>query len=445
MRGLLSAMTKLCVADCYTKLLQVQRDLKNKNGPTKANLADELEPIIAYLKERLPKNNGNLLPPPDTMPDELDISEPKATPKRAEAQEAARPRIYPRLSDLHDEPTVNNLQDHNEPEKQHEELFASSSYRHEINRKDRFVTEVKKCRKAIVNKQSIAIVDSHPNWITLHKHAPEVGIIQVGGLCFPSAAAGLDSLGESGLSFPHAKRVLIALGSNDIAHASSAHHDISNYGDSWLPYFSCEITKRFPNATIKFLLPFSSKTVPQHYIDMLQQQLIKTFPKYETLQSPFYTPNDFGDHMHLNSQARNNYTTFLAKILTNGNLRNIASRETSIHQRKPIPLLNMAFDTRTHEIHRNSNPTQYHAHDYNGTHAQVTNNNTFDLRGQPNRQGVQCFPNISFPPAPIPRAPMKTYAQAVAHGTNTANPAQHILNQLTALLPKLIDVINYYQ
>ena len=77
----MSAMTKLCVADCYTKLMQVQRDLRNKNGPTKANLADELEPIIAYLKERLPKNNANLLPPPEPYQMNWISRNPKQLPR----------------------------------------------------------------------------------------------------------------------------------------------------------------------------------------------------------------------------------------------------------------------------------------------------------------------------------------------------------------------------
>ena len=90
------------------------------------------------------------------------------------------------------------------------------------------------------NRQTIALIDNHPKWQTLHKCAPIIrveGIIRVGELCYPSATAGLGDLNKLGSSFPDTKSIVTALERSDIAHARSTRHDLSAYSSSRLPYF----------------------------------------------------------------------------------------------------------------------------------------------------------------------------------------------------------------
>ena len=267
-----------------------------------------------------------------------------------------------------------------------------------------------KCsQKVISSRQVIAIVDSHPYWQTLHQFAPNTGIIQVGGLCLPSAAVGLRDMVEANFSFPNVTRLLIALGSNDIAHARYAHHDLHSYGNTWLPYLREAISKLFPKATLKFLLPFCSSVIPQSSIDILQQEMTKVFQNKEILQSPFYAACDFEDGMHLNPSARNHFTTFIAKLLTDGKMSSTSNQRNNRNRVNTIPLMNMKLNMATVP------------------------------RISPNS------PNIPYlPPNPI-TTQHRTYAQ-VAATTNTGTNSPHeILTQLTSLLPKPINVINKYQ
>ncbi len=422
-------MAETSIAQCIQKLLKLQKDLRlSKNGPTKAAVANGMDSIIACLKNYSSKsqekpedlNNRNEESPPllkKSSPkpapaadiDKIYPQLPESKPTRGGPENlspAVSPRknlvtrIYPRLSNVHTlEPSAEG-DNQSTQAKQCHKLFSSNSYKHEINRKERLISVVKKSNKIISSREVVAIVDSHPNWQLLHKYAPNTAIIQVGGLCFPSAAAGIDSLAAAGLSFPSTKQIITALGCNDIAHAHNAHHNLSAYSESWLPYFSSSIKKLFPNATIKFVLPFSSKTIPQHTIDTLQRQLTETFPGHEILHSPYYTPYDFHDHIHLNSLAQQGYTTFLAKVITNGKLCNTSVKECVIHQPRAVPLMKLNLH-RPQKVRNIDTPTY---------HPQINN---------------------------------RTYAQVVANNTTTSS-THEILHQLTCLLPKLINVISNY-
>ncbi len=442
-------MANLGLADCCAKLLKLQEDLRQKNGQKKAAVADELEPVITSLKDLIQKDNSRdemknsstLLSSPEPATKKAHNLQTEPTPVKDERPD----RIYPRLSDIHAEPLPENCINQEEESTPSPELFSSNTYKHELDRKDRLVSVVKKCRKTLLNRQTIALVDSHPNWQTLHKHAPSIGIIQVGGLCYPSAAAGLNELNKLGFCFPNAKSIVIALGCNDIAHARSARHDLSTYSSSWLPRFCSEIKKLLPNATMKFLLPFAGRTVPQHSIDKLQEQLKKTFPQHPTLQSPFYAPSDFEDHIHLCNPARNNYTTFLAKILTNGNLQNTSVNQGNPRQQQKTPLMTMNFNTARQQHHLDTYNSQHYRNNQNSTYAQVAANSSTDSRSQPNLRNATHLSNMAYPLAQIPPTPGRTYAQVVAHNSDTAISTHEIINQLTSLLPKLISVISNYQ
>ncbi len=135
-------------------------------------------------------------------------------------------------------------------------LLSSDSYNHKVSRNERLVNELKRSFKTDSSRETIALVDSNLNWKTLHEFAPRTGIIQVGGLCMPTAAAGLNEISEAQLVFPKATRILLAVGSNELAHSRFAHHDLHACSSIWLPYLSRTLSKVFPNASFKFLMPF---------------------------------------------------------------------------------------------------------------------------------------------------------------------------------------------
>ena len=342
-------------------------------------------------------------------------------------------RIYPRLSDISELESVDERQPEETSPNVDPELFSSSSYKHEISRKERLVNEFKRAFKIISNRQTLALVDSHPNWKTLQECAPNTGIVKVGGLCLPTTAAGLNELREAQCIFPKVTRVLLAIGSNDIAHARCAHHDLHAYSSTWLPYLSKTLSKVFPNATFKFLLPFSSKAVPQSCIDILQQQLAKLFQNKDILQSPFYATNDFDDALHLNPSTRSQFTKFIAKVLTDGKLQGSSLQVNRQQRNKIISLMNI-------KLNMPSNPS-YSSY----VPSQVLASRSHDMLIQPNIQAPPNLPNIPYlAPHSIP-SQHRTYAQVAATANTGTNSPHEILSQLTSLLPKLLNVISKYQ
>ncbi len=459
-------MTESSAGDCYRTLVQIQKDLRLRNGPTKASVADNLESIISFLKNLTnePSNpNSKIFQSPSTRtPNETDLKTPGAsestkvpTPSSSLSPQSPQPlypqlpeipqtpqerspiaqkpnRIYPRLSDVTEFRSQEvDKQQKTDSSTQHK-LFSSGSYRHEIARKERLVNEIKRSLNVLSNRQTVAVVDSHPHWKTLHEHSPNTGIVQVGGLCFPSAAAGFNELVESQLTFPKVTRILIALGSNDIAHARSAHHDLHSYADTWLTYLSRTLSKLFPNASLKFLLPFTSRAVPQPSIDILQQQVVKAFRGKGILQSPFYAASDFSDAMHLNPTARNQLTIFIAKILTNGKLRSTSIQRNSLQMQNATPLMSMRLNVPSYPTHPSYLPSQ------------VAPSGNYDIPTRPNIPTPANLPRIHYSPPPSISTPHRTYAQVAANTNNDTNSPQEILSQLTSLLPKLIHVISRY-
>ncbi len=448
-------MDKLSAEDYYKSLLQIQKDLKLRNGPTKASIAESIDPILRYLKNIA---NQTIAPETQSSPSKEAAKQstatkdslPKTSPKQAgpqlfnapEPTEVRSPdtptvqkpeRIYPRLSSMLD------LQ---KPEEEKPivgspstgpKLFSSSSYNHEVSRKERLVNELKRSFKTVSNRETIALVDSHPNWKTLHEFAPRTGIIQVGGLCIPTAAAGLNEISEAQLVFPKATQILLAIGSNDIAHSRCAHHDLHAYSNTWLPYLSRTLSKVFPNASFKFLLPFTSQAVPQTSIDLLQEQIAKAFQSTVILQSPFYAACDFVDTLHLNPSARNQFTRYVAKILTNGKQQHTSLQINYNQKRRILPLMSMKINMPPSPMPPAYPPSQF------------TANTNCEIPVQPHIQKPPNFPSTAYvPPHPISNQ-NRTYAQVAASTNSEPNPTHEIINQLTSLLPKLINIINKYQ
>ena len=450
-------MTESCIGDCYRKLVQIQKDLRQtKNGPTKASVASKLDSVVSFLKkfvEDALEPKADFLPLPEPSKSIVSIATKKTSPKKspekpdsqllnvskkAEEQSPDIPSakkatgIYPRLSDIYEHQSLTEEKLAVTSSNADPKLFSNNSYKHELSRKERLVNEFKRSSKFISNRQTIALTDSHPHWKILHEFAPNAGIVQVGGLCIPSAAAGVHEVSEAKLIFPNATRVLLVIGSNDIAHSRSAHHDLHAYSSTWLPYFSRALSKVFPNASFKFLLPFASQVVPQTSIDILQQQIEMTFQSKAVLQSPFYAACDFNDTMHLNPSARNQFTKYVAKILTDGRLQRTSLHINNSQRQRIIPLMHM-------KVNMPSNPIPSYLP------SQFTPNRNHEIVVPPTIQTPPNLQNASYlPPHHIPNQP-RTYAQVAATTNAETNPTHEIISQLTSLLPKLIHVINKYQ